>query len=251
MQVLRSLRDFLVIFKTLFYRLTIEGFMEKIKQVQHWIALFLVFLLLALFIVGVNQYQNQPRMLYPGEIQDYQGENLSLISEVVNNAIGGTQYLNASTYRLEVTGLVNKTLEISYDNILNDFQSYQKIVTLRCVQGWQAKILWEGFLVSDLLNKSGVNSDAVAAIFYASDGYSTFLPLEYLNSKEIMIAYKMNGLTLPPERGFPFQLVAESQFGYKWIKWLTRIEVTDNQDYLGTWERHGYPNNASLPVDLP
>jgi DMSO/TMAO reductase YedYZ molybdopterin-dependent catalytic subunit len=53
-------------------------------------------------------------------------------------------------------------------------------------------------------------------------------------------------LTLPPERGFPFELVAESQYGYKWEKWITNIELTDNPDYLGYWESRGYPNNATL-----
>jgi DMSO/TMAO reductase YedYZ molybdopterin-dependent catalytic subunit len=226
--------------------------MEKIKRFRQWIVVFFAFVFLAVFFLGVNYYyENQPRMLYPGEIRDYQGENLSSISDVINNAIRGTQYINASTYQLEVTGLVNKTLKISYDELINDFQTYQKVVTLYCVQGWSAKILWEGFLVTDLLSKAGVETNAVAAIFYASDGYSTSLPLEYLASRNIVLASKMNGLTLPPERGFPFQLVAESQYGYKWIKWLTKIEVTNNPDYLGTWEKQGYPNNASIPTNLP
>jgi DMSO/TMAO reductase YedYZ molybdopterin-dependent catalytic subunit len=230
----------------------IEGFMEKIKRFRQWIVVFFAFVFLAVFFLGVNYYyENQPRMLYPGEIRDYQGENLSSISDVINNAIRGTQYINASTYQLEVTGLVNKTLKISYDELINDFQTYQKVVTLYCVQGWSAKILWEGFLVTDLLSKAGVETNAVAAIFYASDGYSTSLPLEYIASRNIVLANKMNGLTLPPERGFPFQLVAESQYGYKWIKWLTKIEVTNNPDYLGTWEKQGYPNNASIPTNLP
>ena len=57
----------------------------------------------------------------------------------------------------------------------------------------------------------------------------------------------MNGLVLPPERGFPFQLVAESKFGYKWVKWITEIEVSDDAEYLGYWERRGYSNEADVP----
>ena len=49
------------------------------------------------------------------------------------------------------------------------------------------------------------------------------------------------------ERGFPFQLVAESKFGYKWIKWITTIELSANTDYLGYWESRGYPNDGDLP----
>lgn len=221
--------------------------MEKKKGLfRNLVVVSLVIMLLVLVFLGVYYSTNQPKMLYPGEVRDYQGQNLSSISDVIENAIKGTQYVNASTYRLVITGLVNKTVEFTYDQVLSKFQSYQKVVTLYCVEGWNAKILWEGFLVNDLLKEAGVNSSAVAVIFYASDGYSTELPLDYITNNNIIIAYKMNGLTIPPERGFPFQLVAESQYGYKWIKWITRIELTDNPNYLGYWESRGYPNNATL-----
>ena len=62
----------------------------------------------------------------------------------------------------------------------------------------------------------------------------------------VLMAYKMNGLTLPPERGFPFQLVAESKWGYKWIKWITKIELSDDVNYRGYWEKRGYSNTANL-----
>lgn len=220
--------------------------MEKIKRFQKPIAISLVALLLALLIFTIYYGENQPKVLYPGEIQEYQGENLSSIADVRENAIKGTQFINVSTYRLNITGLVNKTIEYTYDQVINDFQKYQKVTTLYCVEGWSAKILWEGVLVDDLLKEAGVNSNAVGAIFYASDGYSTELPLDYITSKNIIIADKMNGLTIPPERGFPFELVAESQYGYKWIKWITQIELTDNPNYLGFWESRGYPNNATV-----
>jgi len=61
-----------------------------------------------------------------------------------------------------------------------------------------------------------------------------------------MIAHRVNGATLPPERGFPFQLVAESKWGYKWIKWITRIELSQDANYRGFWESRGYSNDADL-----
>ena len=223
--------------------------MEKPRNLQKIISAVFVVMLLVLVFVAVfygNQAANQPPILYPGEIRDYQGENLSSIADFRENSIGGPQNVNSSTYRLQITGLVNRTVEYTYDDVLSKFQKYQKVITLHCVEGWSVKILWEGFLVNDLLAEAGVNNSAVAAIFYAYDGYSTMLPLDYLTSKSIIIAYKMNGLTLPPERGFPFELVSESQYGYKWIKWITKIELPDNPNYLGFWESRGFPNNATL-----
>ncbi len=204
-------------------------------------------LLVGLIVMGVY-LQAVPKHLYPSEVTEYQGEDLSSIGDFVENSIAGTQHINNSTYRLTVTGLVNKTLELSYDQVLSSFQKYEKVVTLHCVDGWSVKILWEGFLVMDLLNQAGINPNATTVIFYANDGYSTALPLTYLSNNNILIAYKMNGVTLPPERGFPFELVAESQFGYKWIKWITNIEVSDDAGYLGYWEKRGFPNSADSPL---
>ena len=81
----------------------------------------------------------------------------------------------------------------------------------------------------------------------ASDGYSTVLPRDYITNSNIILAYKTNNLTLPPERVFPLELVAESKCGYKWIKGVTGIELSNNTNYLGYWESRGYPNNATLP----
>jgi DMSO/TMAO reductase YedYZ molybdopterin-dependent catalytic subunit len=220
--------------------------MEKLKRFKNIFIAAAVLLLIALIIAGIY-WQSTPRMLYPAEIREYQGENLSSISDFRENSIKGPQYINQSTYTLTITGLVNKTLEFSYNDVINGFQKYQKVITLHCVEGWSVKILWEGFLLKELLNEAGISPEAVNVIFYAYDGYSTSLPLNYILEKDILIAYKMNGLTLPPERGFPFELVAESKYGYKWVKWITAIELSDNVNYKGYWESRGFSNDATVP----
>jgi DMSO/TMAO reductase YedYZ molybdopterin-dependent catalytic subunit len=220
--------------------------MEKVKRFKGILAVSAVLLFVGMMIMSVYLL-SPPRVLYPEEVRDYEGQDLSSISDFRENSIKGPQQVNESTYRLTITGLVNKTVVFSYNDVLNGFQKYQKAVTLHCVEGWSVKILWEGFLLKDLLNEAGINPEAVVVIFYAYDGYSTSLPLNYILDNDILIAYEMNGLTLPPERGFPFQLVAESKYGYKWIKWVTQIELSNNTDYLGYWESRGFPNDANLP----
>jgi DMSO/TMAO reductase YedYZ molybdopterin-dependent catalytic subunit len=220
--------------------------MEKVKRFKGIFIVAGVLLLIVLIIAGIY-WQTPPRMLYPEEIREYEGQNLSSISDFKENSIKGPQHVNESTYRLTITGLVNETVEFSYDDVINGFQKYQKVITLHCVEGWSVDILWEGFLLKDLLNEAGIDPQTQVVIFYAYDGYSTSLPLDYILDNDILIAYKMNDLVLPPERGFPFQLVAESKYGYKWIKWITEIELSDNEDYLGYWERRGFSNDADLP----
>ncbi len=185
--------------------------------------------------------------LYPGELTQYQNQTLSPISAVYQNAIAGTQYINQSTYRLSITGLVNQPLKLTYNQVVNSHQPIQKVVTLNCVEGWSATILWEGIQVNDLLTDAGVNSQATVVIFKASDGYTTALPLDYVVQNHIMIAYKMNNVTLTPEIGWPFMVVAQDQYGYKWAKWLTEIEVSSDTGYLGYWENRGYSNDATIP----
>ena len=213
------------------------------KALPYVIAAIVVVTLIALFIFGSP---SSSQILYPAEVRDYQGEDLSSIAQVQENAISGIQQINESTYSLRITGLVNTPLQLTYNDVVSNHLNYQKVVTIFCVEGWQAKILWEGVLVKDLLAEAGTNMSAPVVIFRASDGYSTALPLSYIVNNNILLAYKMNNLTIPPERGFPFELVAESQYGYKWIKWVTQIEVSDNANYLGYWESRGYPNNATL-----
>ena len=220
--------------------------MDKSKRFKNIFIALAVLLLIALIVAGIY-WQSTPRMLYPQEIREYQGENLSSISDFRENSIKGPQHINESTYSLTITGLVNKTVELSYNDVINGFQKYQKVITLHCVEGWSVKILWEGFLLKDLLNEAGITPEAVNVIFYAYDGYSTSLPLNFILEKNILIAYKMNGLTLPPERGFPFELVAESKYGYKWIKWITAIELSDNMNFTGYWESRGFSNDATVP----
>ena len=224
--------------------------MEKLKKNKRSTAsAVLLFSLIVMLVIIFSLPRNQPIDLYPDEIRDYQGENLSSIADFRENSIRGPQRIDQLTYRLTIKGLVNKTTEYTYADVLNGFQKYKKVLTLHCVEGWSVRLLWEGFLVRDLLAETGIDSRANIVIFRAYDGYATSLPLDYILDKKIMIAYKMNEVILPPERGFPFQLVAESKLGYKWIKWITEIELSDNTDFRGYWESRGYPNDANLPPD--
>ncbi len=212
-------------------------------------AILLLLLVTAIIFVGVmiwwTRTNNSNEFEYV-EIREYEGQDLSSINSFRENSIKGPQYLDNETYRLTITGLVNNELEYTYDDVLSNYPSFKKVVTLRCVEGWSVTILWEGIQLKDLIADAEVNPEATTVIFYAYDGYSTSLPLDYIIDNNIMMAYKMNNVTLPPERGFPFQLVAESKWGYKWIKWITAIELSDNEDYRGYWESRGYPNDADL-----
>lgn len=181
----------------------------------------------------------------PVEIREYEETKLSSVNDFRENSIKGPQYIDRDKYSLSISGLVDSVQVFTYDEIIGR-ENLSKVVTLNCVEGWSVTILWEGVLVRELIKEAGVKPEANTIIFYAHDGYSSSFPLSYVMDNDIIMAHKMNGLTMPPERGFPFELVAEGKWGYKWIKWITKIELSDNEEYRGYWESRGYSNDGDL-----
>lgn len=220
--------------------------MKKVITVRGILFVVLSVVLVAIIAFGVNIGCSQTEVLAPNEIREYEGADLSSINDFRENSIKGPQEINVDSYMLRITGLVKNSTNYTYDEVLNTYQHYKKVVTLDCVEGWSVTILWEGLLLSELLTEAEPLADAEVVIFHAYDGYTTSLPIDYIVDNDILIAYKMNDVVLPPERGFPFQLVAESKWGYKWIKWITEIELSDDVDYRGYWESRGYSNSADL-----
>ena len=193
---------------------------------------------------------SSPVELSAAEVRQYQGEDLSSINDFRENSIKGPQYVDREAYRLEVTGLVGNPGSYTYDQVVDNHMHYKKVVTLDCVEGWSVKVLWEGVLVSDLIDEAQPSPDARVVIFHAADGYTSSLPIEYFRDRNIIMAYKMNDVTILPERGFPFMLVAESKWGYKWVKWITGIEFSSDTSYRGYWEDRGYSNGGDLGSDF-
>lgn len=191
--------------------------------------------------------QTQPDVydLRKVEIREYEGNRLDSIVDVRDLSIKGPQQVDIDNYRLKITGLVETPKNYTYDEVLSH-QKYRKVIWLHCVTGWSAEVLWEGILLKDLFDEANVSPEANTVIFHAVDGYTTSLPLDYIIEKDILLADKINNVTLPPERGFPFELVAEDKLGYKWIKWVDKIELSDDTDYRGYWELRGYSNIADV-----
>lgn len=207
-------------------------------------ALFALVLVVVL-CTGCVQTQG-PVTLSPVEVNNYSGQKLSSVNDFVDTSINGTQYINVSTYRLSITGLVDNPEEYTYAQVIDDHQSYQKVVTLNCVEGWSATILWQGVLVRDLLNEAGPKPGATTVIFEGSDGYTSEFPISYFYDNDILMAYKLNNITLPAAEGFPFILVAENKWGYKWVEWITEINVSNDTSYEGYWESRGYSDSGDL-----
>ena len=201
-------------------------------------------------LVRFGPFNNKVTQLAGVEVREYQGQDLSSVNDFLENSIKGPQRVNIADYSLNITGLVKQPVSYTYDEVIKNNTSYQKVVRLNCVEGWAVNILWEGVQVRDILAKANPLPTAKVVIFHAYDGYTTSFPIEWVMDNRILMAYKMNDVTIPPERGYPFQLVAEDKWGYKWIKWITQIELSDDVNYRGFWESRGYSNQGDLDKDF-
>ncbi len=185
-----------------------------------------------------NRYQEK-------EIREYQGVQLDPAIGPRDNSIAGIQQVDLNSYQLQLTGLVENPQSLSYQQVLAK-EPAQRLITLYCVEGWEATVLWEGVQITDLLADAGVKDEATTVIFHGVDGYTTAMPLSTIKEKNMLLAYAANGVTLPASMGFPFIVVAEDKLGYKWARWVTKIELSSDENYKGYWEKRGYDNDATV-----
>jgi DMSO/TMAO reductase YedYZ molybdopterin-dependent catalytic subunit len=178
------------------------------------------------------------------EIKEYEGKRLDPFDRTYDNSIKGPQQVDNKKYRLEVTGLVQTPQSLTYQEVLA-LPNVKRAVTLHCVEGWDEHLLFEGVRLADVLALAKPRKEVRTVIFYAADGYSSSLTYDDVTRLDLMLAAKINGKVLDANRGFPFQVVAESKWGYKWVKWVTRIELSKDP-YKGFWEQRGYDNEADV-----
>lgn len=182
------------------------------------------------------------------EATEFQGVALTPIDKQLNNGLAGSQNIDRDTYRLTVDGLVENPLTLTYDQLLA-YPQKSWLMDLNCVEGWGFTAKWTGPELNDIFDDARVKPEAKIVVFHTVDvlydGY-TSLDLDYIRDNNIIIAFKLNDITLSKSRGFPFQVVAKSKFGYKWAKWVNRIELSSDTGFRGYWETAGYNNNADI-----
>jgi DMSO/TMAO reductase YedYZ molybdopterin-dependent catalytic subunit len=208
---------------------------------------FIVAIILAVLLVIPIATCSSSSTPLPGEATEFMGVPLTPIGQQRNNALAGTQIIDKDTYQLTVDGLVSNPLSLNYTD-LPAYPQVSVLADLVCVEGWRFTAKWTGPTLNSIFADAGVQPEAKIAIFYSTDspvGY-TSLDLTYIRDNNITIALKDNDITLPPSRGFPFQVVAEGKWGYKWAKWITRIELSSDTSFRGYWESRGYPNDANI-----
>lgn len=165
------------------------------------------------------------------------------------------QKLIVNPWQLSITGGVNKPLTLDYDDLLKSFPLEERIYRLRCVETWSMVIPWIGFPLASLLKKAKVTSKGKFVKFttlndpkqmpgqanrFMGGGidypYVEGLRIDEAMHPLTMLAVGLYGKTLPPQNGAPIRLVVPWKYGFKSIKSIVNIELTDKQP-VNTWQQ--------------
>jgi DMSO/TMAO reductase YedYZ molybdopterin-dependent catalytic subunit len=168
--------------------------------------------------------------------------------------------VDPGSWKLRIDGLVGKPMTLGYNELLS-MAAIEQYVTMQCISNEVGGDLvgtakWTGVPLAALLERAGgVPQRAVRVVFHAVGGYTDSLPVAKAMDGATVVAYGMNGQTLPRAHGYPARIIAPGIYGMKSVKWLQRIEVVD-YDYKGYWQRDaGWDNLAVIKtasrIDVP
>jgi DMSO/TMAO reductase YedYZ molybdopterin-dependent catalytic subunit len=138
-----------------------------------------------------------------------------------------------SEWRLSVEGSVARPRTFSLDD-LKRMASRTQITRHTCEEGWSAIAQWTGVPLRSVLELVGIHSTARFVQFYAYDDWADGIDMLDALHPQTILAYGMNGRDLPLSHGAPLRARVETQLGYKSMKFLRRIVVTDTFDDNGS-----------------
>jgi DMSO/TMAO reductase YedYZ molybdopterin-dependent catalytic subunit len=149
-----------------------------------------------------------------------------------------------SRWRLRIEGLVERPQSLTYAQLLA-LPRARQVSDFVCVTGWSVDgVGWAGVRFDDLLAAARPLPAATALRFVsAEEPYEDSLTLAQLREPDAMLAYAMDGRPLERRHGAPARLVMPQMYGYKGVKWVHRIVVTDGVED-GYWQQRGYDRDA-------
>ena len=153
--------------------------------------------------------------------------------------------LDPVAYRLTVDGAVERPVTYTLDD-LRALPRAEQVSDFHCVTGWVVEnVRWGGVRLRDVLAEAGLRPDAKALRFVSAEvPYDDTLTLPQALLPDVMLALDMDGEPLSHGHGFPARIVMPRMYGYKSVKWVTRIEARTTYTDLGFWEQRGYDKDA-------
>jgi len=157
----------------------------------------------------------------------------------------GVPKITLEDWRLSISGLVEKELELSFEE-LQRLPRVELTRDFHCVTQWSIKdVVWEGVRFRELARLATVRPEAKWVMFHCMDGYTTPVPIEDAMTEDSLIAFKMNNGPIPVEQGFPARPFIPHLYAWKSAKWLTKIEFMEDYED-GYWEARGYHERGKV-----
>jgi DMSO/TMAO reductase YedYZ molybdopterin-dependent catalytic subunit len=152
---------------------------------------------------------------------------------------GDVPTVDLATWRLEVTGLVERPLRLSFDE-LRALPAQDTVCDVHCVTRWsRLDNRFTGVSVREVLRLVRPTAEAAFVLVRAAQGFTTNLPLADFDRAENLLAWEHDGAALAPEHGGPVRLVVPHLYFWKSAKWVTGFELR-RSDAPGFWEQNGY-----------
>jgi hypothetical protein len=148
-----------------------------------------------------------------------------LDSETGLHITGRPQQIDLATYRLQVTGLVDHPLSLTYDE-LRCMPMVTDNPELICPGVFDDSATWTGVPIKHILELAEVQQGASELTLVSADGYQVIIALETASADKNFLAYEVNGNPLPVQHGFPLRAVFPSMWGSYWLKWLVEIRIS-------------------------
>jgi DMSO/TMAO reductase YedYZ molybdopterin-dependent catalytic subunit len=157
---------------------------------------------------------------------------------------GSMPDFDPKSWRLEIGGLVRKPVQLDFET-LRALPRATQVSTFHCVTGWTVKnVHWAGVRFQHLFDLVEPLPAAKAIRFDSLEiPYNDSLTLQQTLLPEVMLAYELDGAPLSRPHGAPVRVVIPEMYGYKGVKWLTKMEFVATQP-TGYWEGLGYDQDA-------
>ena len=136
--------------------------------------------------------------------------------------------VDTKNWALSISGMVKKPLALAYEDLFQ-FKTISQVSRLKCVECWSAKAHWEGFHFKDLVKIAQPDPKAKYVYFESADSYYESYRLDELLRPRVLMVLRMDGQPLTRDHGFPLRLIAPFKYGYKNVKYITRIEFTNKR----------------------